>query len=69
VRIETLTRMADQIGANCSALPEDQAIARIADHLHAFWTPAMIAELWEYDRDHSGELDPRVSTALGRLAS
>jgi hypothetical protein len=27
----------------------------------------MIAELTEFDGDHAGELDPRVSTALSQL--
>jgi hypothetical protein len=27
----------------------------------------MITELAEYDTDHAGELDPRVSTALSQL--
>ncbi len=68
MRIETLTRMSGQIAANCVGLPDDQATTRICDHLHAFWTPAMITELRSYDAEHPGELDPRVSTALGRLA-
>ena len=67
MRIETLTRMSGQIATNCSGLTDDQAVARIRDHLKAFWTPVMIAELTEYDVDHAGELDPRVSTALSQL--
>jgi hypothetical protein len=67
VRIETLTRMSGQIADNCSGLADEQAVARISDHLKAFWTPAMITELAEYDTDHAGELDPRVSTALSQL--
>jgi hypothetical protein len=67
VRIETLTRMSGQIADNCSGLADEQAVARISDHLKALWTPAMITELAEYDTDHAGELDPRVSTALSQL--
>ncbi len=67
MRIETLTRMSGQIADNCSGLTDEQAVKRISDHLKAFWTPAMIAELAEYDGDHAGELDPRVSTALSQL--
>ena len=69
MRIETLTRMAGQIAANCSGLSDQQAATRIADHLRAFWTPTMIAELADFERDHSGDLDPRVSAALAHLAS
>jgi formate dehydrogenase subunit delta len=67
VRIETLTRMSGQIATNCSGLTDEQAVRRISDHLRAFWTPGMIAELAEFDGEHAGELDPRVSTALSQL--
>ncbi len=69
MRIETLTRMAGQIAANCSGLSDEQAVDRITDHLGAFWTPAMIAELRAHDVDQAGDLDPRVSTALSRLTA
>jgi hypothetical protein len=42
-------------------------VARMTDHLRAFWTPAMIAELAEFDGAHPGDLDPRVTAALSRL--
>ncbi|MFZ9986794.1 MAG: formate dehydrogenase subunit delta [Candidatus Nanopelagicales bacterium] len=64
MRIETLTRMSGQIAANCAGLTDDQAIARISEHLRAFWTPAMLDQLHEYDVAHPGDLDPRVSTAI-----
>lgn len=69
MRIETLTRMAAQIAANCSGLTDEQATARITEHLRSFWTPGMIAELSDYERDHPGDLDARVSTALSALAA
>ena len=69
MRIETLTRMSGQIAANCAGFTDEQAAARIAGHLRSFWTPAMIAELRDYDVDHPGDLDPRVSTALNALAA
>jgi hypothetical protein len=69
VRIETLTRMAGQIATNCVGLTDEQAVARITEHLRSFWTPAMIDELSDFDREHPGDLDPRVSTALSRLAA
>ncbi|MFM1965920.1 MAG: NADH-dependent formate dehydrogenase delta subunit FdsD [Actinomycetota bacterium] len=61
--------MSGQIAANCSGLTDEQAVSRITDHLRAFWTPAMIAELQAYDLDQAGDLDPRVSTALSRLTA
>jgi len=69
VRIETLTRMSGQIAANCVGLSDEQATARIAEHLRSFWTPAMIAELRDYDVDHPGDLDPRVTSALHALVA
>jgi hypothetical protein len=59
--------MSGQIAANCSGLTEEQAVSRITEHLRAFWTPVMIAELSDYSVAHPGELDPRVSTALSQL--
>ena len=61
--------MSGQIAANCVGLTDEQALARITEHLRAFWTPVMIAELASYDADHPGDLDPRVSSALGVLAA
>ncbi len=59
--------MSGQIAANCVGLTDEQAAARITDHLHSFWTPAMITELTEFDSAHPGALDPRVTAALSRL--
>lgn len=59
--------MSGQIAANCVGLTDEQAVARITDHLRAFWTPTMIAELAEFEHGHPGDLDPRVSTALALL--
>ena len=61
--------MAGQIAANCVGLTDEQAVARITDHLRAFWTPTMIAELADFERAHPGDLDPRVSTALSILVA
>ena len=59
--------MSGQIAANCVGLTHEQAVTRITDHLRAFWTPVMIAELTEFDGAHPGDLDPRVSAALSLL--
>ena len=69
MRIETLTRMAGQIASNCAGLTDEQATTKIADHLHAFWTPVMIAELADFGREHPGDLDPLVMGALARLTA
>ena len=65
MRIETLTRMSGQIADNCSGLTDEQAVTRISDHLKAFWTPAMITELAEYDTESTDHL-PDAETARKR---
>lgn len=59
--------MSGQIAANCVGLTDEQAVTRITGHLRSFWTPAMIAELTDFDGAHPGDLDPRVSAALSLL--
>lgn len=68
MRIETLTRMGQQIARNNAALPPDQAAARIAGHLRSFWTPAMIRELEAFAAFSPQELDPNLLAALDTLA-
>lgn len=67
MRIETLTRMAQQIALNNEGASDAEAIVRVANHLHAFWTPAMVDELSDFAREHPDELDPVVIGALERL--
>jgi len=67
VRIETLTRMAQQIAINNEGVGECEAIERVAKHLKTFWTSAMVDELRGYARGHADELDPVVLGALERL--
>lgn len=68
MKIETLTRMAQQIAANNRVLPADQAAVRIAGHLRTFWTPAMRRELEAYAAFSSDQCDPLVLAALDILA-
>lgn len=56
--------MGQQIARNNSALPRDEAVTKIAAHLRAFWTPAMIAELSTYAAGHRDRLDPLLADAL-----
>ena len=50
MRPEKLQAMANQIATFFRSYPDDQAVAGIHRHLHAFWTPVMVATL----RDHLG---------------
>lgn len=67
--IETLIRMGQQIARNNCALPPDRAADRIAKHLNAFWTRAMIAELQGYAATNPDQLDPVLASALRQLSS
>lgn len=59
-----LVRMANQIASFFRSYPDDQAIRGIHDHLVAFWTPNMRAELHAHVTRGSQELDPLVTKAL-----
>ncbi len=60
--VATLARMANQIATFFRSYPEEAALRGVKDHIHAFWTPKMQAELVA----HAGEvtLDPIVVQAL-----
>ena len=64
MRIETLSRMADQIAVNNEAFPDEEATRRVAEHLHAFWTPAMRRDLTAYVSEHPTNVSPVVRAAV-----
>jgi formate dehydrogenase subunit delta len=64
LRIENLSRMANQIASNNEALSDDEATRRVAEHLRSFWTPAMRRDLAAYAVEHPEALDPVVRAAL-----
>jgi formate dehydrogenase subunit delta len=63
-----LAHMANQIARNLQVLPEDEAVAAIADHLKKFWSPSMWRALSDsVSDDAANELSPRCQQALKRL--
>ncbi len=60
-----LVQMANQIAAQFRHHPEEEAVARLANHLHQFWEPRMISGL--VAQLGASEADPLVAAALGRL--
>ena len=66
MQIETLVKMANQIGAFFEAMPDHaEAVHGIADHLHKFWDPRMRRELLAHVDTHgSDRLSPIVAEAL-----
>ena len=68
MQIETLIKMANQIGAFFEAMPDHaEAVDGIADHLRKFWEPRMRRELLAHvDAHGSGAISPIVAEALAR---
>ncbi len=62
-----LAHMANQISVNLQVLPEEEAVAAIADHLQKFWSPSMWQALVDYATTAGAELTPRCRQALERL--
>ena len=58
-----LVRMANQISRQFTYLSDDQAAAKVAYHLHAFWEPRMIAGLEAHAAAAPGDLSPIVLAA------
>jgi formate dehydrogenase subunit delta len=68
MHIESLVRMANQIGDFFDAMPDHaQALEGIATHIKKFWDPRMRRELLAHvDQGGATGLSPVVSEALGR---
>ena len=63
-----LVRMANQIAANFSALPDDEAAAETADHISRFWEPRMRQALIGLLSAEAGfGLSPVARAAAARL--
>ena len=65
---ETLIRMANQIGQNFSAYPDDVASAKLAAHLKKFWEKRMLADLTAYAQTDGSQLDPVTREAAKTLS-
>jgi len=67
VTLDALIRMANQIAANQTYLPPDEAATRVAEHLRLFWTPGMRQELVTHADTGAKDLDPVVTAALEQV--
>jgi len=66
--VDTLVRMANQIGKFFGSQNTPDRAAGIVEHLHKFWDPRMRAGIIAHV-EHGGEgLDPIVLEAVKRLA-
>jgi len=66
MHIETLVRMANQIGQFFEAMPDrPEAMHDLAQHIHKFWEPRMRnALLAHIDQDHGEGLRGIVTDAI-----
>ena len=60
--IDKLAMMANQIAQFFKSYPHDEAVAGVASHIEAFWTPKMIAALKQGMAE--AQVDPLVVDAL-----
>ncbi|MFL6181567.1 MAG: formate dehydrogenase subunit delta [Actinomycetes bacterium] len=65
--VADLVRMANQIAANQSYLPPDQASAAVAAHISSFWTPGMRRELVEAVDNGTAQLNEVALNAIRQL--
>ena len=65
--VDSLVRMANQIGTFFEAMPDrEEALEDIALHLRRFWAPPMRRALLTYfDEGDSADLNPMVAEAIG----
>ena len=66
-KIDKLVHMANQISDFYAAMPEQEAIEGVAQHLRRYWTPKMILEIVAF-ADHGGAgLKPLAARAVAAL--
>ena len=63
----THVRLANDVAAQFSYLPDSQAVLAIAGHLRMFWEPRMRASLREALRSGDDRLDPLAARAAAML--
>ena len=66
--IDTLVKMANQIGQFFSAQKSGDQIAGAADHLERFWDPRMRANIVDYVAKGGNGLNPTALAAVRRIA-
>ncbi|GFZ96451.1 MULTISPECIES: formate dehydrogenase subunit delta [Sphingobium] len=66
---DRLIYMANQIARNVAALGEAEAVAMTADHIRAFWDPAMKQRIALLAAARPGALSPIAAAAVGRVVA
>lgn len=67
MKVEKLTRMANEIARNLRVLPGDQPATATAEHIRSFWTPGMRATLMAHVEAGGSGLDPIAMAAVRLL--
>ncbi|MBD3635537.1 MAG: formate dehydrogenase subunit delta [Methylophaga sp.] len=67
-QLDTLIRMSNQIAANNSAYPHDEAAERVANHIQRFWARSMKNLIIEHQQSAGDELSPIAREAVAILA-
>ena len=66
--IDTLVKMANQIGQFFSAQKSGDRTADAADHLKRFWDPRMRARIVDYVAEGGNGLNPTALEAVRRIS-
>ncbi len=64
MRPEKLVAMANQVAVFFRSYPEAEAVAGVHRHLHAFWTPGMVATMQRHMAGGADDADPIVRQAM-----
>ncbi|GGD74410.1 formate dehydrogenase subunit delta [Croceicoccus mobilis] len=64
---DTLTRMANDIAKNFSAIGHQAAVEATADHIHQFWDPRMKAKAYAMIRDGHDSFSEPAHAAITLL--
>ena len=66
---DRLIYMANQIARNLAAEGPERAAAMVAEHIRAFWDPAMRQDIVALAEARPGALTPIAADAIGRIAA
>jgi hypothetical protein len=68
VNVKKLVKMGEDITANL-AYTDDQVVVsvKVADHIHRFWDPRMIAAITDYAAQEDSELTGPLRLAINSL--
>ncbi len=64
---EKLVYMANQIGSFFQSYPHDQAVTGIKEHIHKFWDPRMLHQIYAIMEQPDNGLKPNAFEALQAL--